>query len=90
MIDYLAELLRANNYTPHGYCYSWDRGLVALHVLSDTLIALAYFSIPITLVYFVRKRRDLPFNWMFLCFGLFIVAYRIWLIGLRHHQSTGT
>src|SRR6266576_4275789 len=74
MIDYLAELLRANNYTPHGYCYSWDRGLVALHVLSDTLIALAYFSIPITLVYFVRKRRDLPFNWMFLCFGLFIVA----------------
>ncbi len=59
---------------PHGYCYMWDRGLVWLHLTSDVLIALAYFSIPITLVYFVRKRRDLPFNWMFLLFGLFIVA----------------
>jgi len=31
-------------------------------------------SIPITLVHIVRKRKDLPFNWMFLCFGTFIVA----------------
>src|SRR5260370_23733024 len=31
-------------------------------------------SIPITLVHFVRKRKDVPFNWMFLCFGMFIVA----------------
>ena len=59
---------------PHGYCYLWDRDLVLLHLVSDVLIALAYFSIPITLVYFVRKRRDLPFHWMFLCFGVFIVA----------------
>jgi hypothetical protein len=59
---------------PHGYCYLWDRALVTLHVASDALIAAAYFSIPVTLAYFVRKRRDLPFYWMFLCFGLFIVA----------------
>jgi PAS domain S-box-containing protein len=26
------------------------------------------------LVYFVRKRRDLPFNWMFLMFGAFILG----------------
>jgi signal transduction histidine kinase len=42
--------------------------------VSDALIALAYFSIPFTLIYFVRKRRDLPFNWIFVCFGLFIFA----------------
>ena len=52
----------------------WDRGLVWLHLVSDVAIALAYFSIPITLVYFVRKKRDLPFHWMFLMFGVFIVA----------------
>jgi two-component system NtrC family sensor kinase len=45
---------------PHGYCFLWDRGLLLLHVISDCLIAVAYFSIPITLAYFVRKRRDLP------------------------------
>lgn len=45
-----------------------------LHLLSDCLIALAYYSIPITLVYFVRKRQDLPFNQVFLLFGTFIIA----------------
>jgi PAS domain S-box-containing protein len=59
---------------PHGYCYLWNRGLVSLHVISDFLIALSYLSIPFTLVYFVRKRRDLPFHWMFVLFGIFILA----------------
>ncbi len=35
-----------------------------LHVISDVLIAAAYFTIPITLFWLVRKRRDLPFNWI--------------------------
>jgi PAS domain S-box-containing protein len=71
---HLIYLFASGDFMPHGYCYLWDRGLVALHLVSDVLIAAAYFSIPITLVYFVRRRKDLPFHWMFLCFGLFIVA----------------
>ena len=59
---------------PHGHCYLWKPELVWLHVVSDALIALSYVSIPFTLVYFVRKRRDIPFHWMFLCFGMFIIA----------------
>src|SRR5271156_6333671 len=59
---------------PHGYCYLWQPALIWLHVVSDILIALAYFSIPLTLIYFIRKRRDVPFNWVFVCFGSFILA----------------
>ncbi len=59
---------------PHGFCYFWDPGLVWLHVISDSLIALAYFAIPVMLVWFVRRRRDVPFTWMFVLFGVFIVA----------------
>jgi PAS domain S-box-containing protein len=55
-------------------CYLWKPDLLALHVISDSLITLAYFSIPFTLMYFVRRRRDLEFNWMFVCFAIFIVA----------------
>ncbi len=61
-------------FIPHGHCYLWKPELVGLHVVSDALIALAYYSIPLTLVYFVRKRSDLPFNWIFLLFGAFIIA----------------
>ena len=56
------------------FCYLWSPGVLWLHVVSDSLIALAYATIPVTLVYFVRNRSDLPFNWMFLCFGMFILA----------------
>jgi PAS domain S-box-containing protein len=72
-MEFLKSLF-SEDFMPHGYCYLWNQKLVWLHVVSDLLIALAYFSIPITLLYFVRKRRGLPFHWMFLCFGLFIVA----------------
>jgi PAS domain S-box-containing protein len=43
-------------------------------VISDTLIAASYFTIPFTLLWFVRKRRDLPFGWMFGLFGTFLVS----------------
>jgi PAS domain S-box-containing protein len=59
---------------PHGYSYLWNPSLVWLHVLSDSSIALAYFSVPVTLVYFIYKHRYLAFQWMFLCFGVFILA----------------
>jgi PAS domain S-box-containing protein len=62
------------DFVPHGYSYLWQPGLVWLHVLSDSLIALACFSIPVMLIAFIRKRRDLPFDWMFVCFGVFILA----------------
>ncbi|MGP1387173.1 MAG: ATP-binding protein [Thainema sp.] len=61
-------------YMPHGSCYLWQSNLIWLHVLSDGLTAIAYYSIPITLLYFVRRRQDLPFDWVFLLFGAFIVA----------------
>ena len=59
---------------PHGMCYEWDPIVIWLHVISDGLITLAYYSIPITLFYFVHKRRDLQFSWIFLCFAVFIIA----------------
>ncbi len=73
MTEFLRNLF-ASDFMAHGYCYLWRPEIVWLHVVSDTLITLAYYSIPVTLVYFVRKRRDLPFNWMFLMFGAFILG----------------
>jgi protein-histidine pros-kinase len=68
------ELFPSQGFMPHGMCYLWQPGVLSLHVLSDGLITLAYLSIPFTLTYFVRKRTDLQFNWMYLCFAVFIVA----------------
>jgi len=73
-INVSVHSLASGDFYPHGYCYLWNKGLVWVNVVSDLSIALAYFAIPVELIWFIRKRRDLPFNWMFALFGVFIVA----------------
>lgn len=73
MMDMGREMF-SSYFIPHGHCYLWKPGLVSLHVLSDGLITLAYFLIPIELIYIVKKRQDIPFDWLFMLFGSFIVC----------------
>jgi PAS domain S-box-containing protein len=74
MLEYLAHWFSTERFMPHGMCLVWRQDLIWLHVISDVLIALSYFSIPFALVYFVRKRTDLAYPWMFLLFAVFILA----------------
>ena len=73
MSDFMNFLL-GPEMPPHGHCYLWNDDLVRLHVTSDVLITIAYFTIPVALVYLVRKREDLKFNFMFVMFAIFIFA----------------
>lgn len=81
---------------PHGHCYLWQTPLVSLHVVSDFLIAIAYFSIPLMLLYFVSKRSDVPFQNIFLLFGAFIVLcgaghlLEIWTLWHPAYWLSGT
>jgi PAS domain S-box-containing protein len=62
-------------YLPHAFCYLSDAKLIWLHVVSDALIGAAYVAISFTLAYLVhRARHDIPFQWVFLAFGLFIIS----------------
>ncbi len=74
MMDFLKRFFSSDGFMPHGMCYEWNPSVIWLHVISDGLIALAYYSIPLTLFYFVRNRRDFQFGWIFLCFAIFILA----------------
>jgi signal transduction histidine kinase len=73
MFEFLSKLFQ-NDFMPHGVCYRWDPEVVWLQVTANTSIALAYYSIPLTLLYFVRQRQDMAFKWIFRLFGLFIFA----------------
>lgn len=83
-------------YVPHGHCYLWKPGLVGLHFGSDMAIALAYYSIPITLVYFVKQRQDIPYPEVFWLFSAFIVAcgtthiLSVWTIWHSNYWLSGT
>jgi signal transduction histidine kinase len=94
-------------FMPHGMCYLWTPSLLWMHVISDSLIGLAYFAIPPALVALViRARREvpegaehmkrgLPHEWMFLAFGLFIIAcgtthfVAVWNVWNAHYWMAG-
>jgi two-component system sensor histidine kinase/response regulator len=63
-----------SQFMPHGHCYAWTPSILWASVASDVVIAASYFSIPVALLYFMRKREDLPFSWIFALFGVFILA----------------
>ncbi|MAZ09419.1 MULTISPECIES: ATP-binding protein [unclassified Limnobacter] len=61
-------------YLPHGFCIAWNPQLLAMHVISDLLIAIAYFSIPIGIVYVAKKRPDAELQPIYYLFAAFILA----------------
>ncbi len=70
----LIELFGIKGFIPHGYCLSWSPVLLWLHVVSDLLITLSYYSIPLMLVYLIRQRKDFPHPLLATMFAGFIVA----------------
>ena len=74
MLDFFEKLFDATGFVPRAICGEWTRGEVLLNNISDALIALAYLAIPIILVYFARRRKDLPYSWLFPVFGAFIIT----------------
>ncbi|ROM74142.1 histidine kinase [Pseudomonas brassicacearum] len=73
MNDLLA-LLTDKRFMPHGHCYMWRPDLLWTNVIADGLITLSYVTIPFTLIYFIHRRKDVPFDWMLAAFGVFILA----------------
>lgn len=73
LMEFFARLFTPD-FMPHGHCFFWRPEILWLHVTSDFMIGLAYYLIPFALFQFVRKRRDLVFNWMFVLFAVFILA----------------
>jgi len=74
MFEFLSQILSSRPFMPHGMCFLWEPGVLWLHVISDALVAAAYYAIPVLLFHFVRRRRDIGFNRIFVAFGLFILA----------------
>lgn len=69
------ESLFSKDFMPHGHCYLWKPEIVWLHTISDTIIFLAYVSIPIVLAYIVYKsKKIIPYNYIIILFSLFILS----------------
>lgn len=71
MISPLDYLIDTASFVPHAVCLAWRPDLLAMHGISDALIAAAYMTIPLVIVAVLRKRPDLidtKVAWMFVAF----------------------
>jgi len=84
--EFVQGIFRADQFMPHATCYLRNPKIIFLHVSSDLLIGSAYVCISTTQAYLVYKAsRDIPFHWMFLAFGLFIIT-----CGFTHFMEVWT
>ncbi|MGJ3232069.1 MAG: sensor histidine kinase [Oceanicaulis sp.] len=85
MLAGMGETFSMHGFMPHGMCYLWRPDVLWLHVGSDAVIALSYFSIPVAMTVFAVRRPDLSYRPVVWLFTAFIV-----LCGLTHAVSIWT
>ncbi len=73
-MSYWQQVFSSSNFLPHGYCFTWSPGLLWSMVISDAVIAASYFSIPIAILAFIRRRPENSLNGIALMFSAFIFA----------------
>jgi hypothetical protein len=94
-MSWLQQLYSTADLTPHGFCLTWRPDLLWLQIIPDGVIGLSYYSIPLVLAYFVWRRRDLAFGWIFWMFALFILAcgtthlFEIWTLWHPDYATQG-
>lgn len=66
------EILDASDFMPRWVCGHWSQFHGWLYIISNFAIWLAYFTIPLLLLYFLSKRKGLVFRKVFIWFILFI------------------
>jgi len=78
--DFFSNIFTTEKWPARWFCGEWSEFHGWLYIISDLLIWAAYFAIPLSLFYFMVKRKDdLPYIRVFWLFILFIL-----LCGLTH------
>jgi len=73
--EFFSNLFNPDSWPARWHCGRWTAFHGWLYIISNILIAVAYFSIPIILYYLIKKTKNkLPFQKVFWLFFLFILS----------------
>lgn len=73
-LGFFRKLFDTSDFPARWQCGNWSSGHGWLHILSDLGIWSAYVAIPCVLIYFLRRKRMVPFRKIIALFGAFILA----------------
>jgi hypothetical protein len=73
IIEFFQKLLDTADWPPRWVCGNWSDFHGWLYIGSDIAIWLAYFILPVVIIWFVTKRPNVPFLPVFWLFAAFIL-----------------
>jgi len=71
--EFFQKLFDTSDWPPRWFCGEWSEFHGWLYIFSDVAIWLAYFIIPMIIIWFVQRRQTLPFLPIIWLFGIFIL-----------------
>ncbi|XZE36276.1 PAS domain S-box protein [Pirellulaceae bacterium SH501] len=71
---FVSKLFDTSSFPARWYCGTWATDVGWLHIASDVGIFTAYFAIPCVLLFFMLRKKDLPFPKVIWLFATFIMA----------------
>lgn len=71
--EFFEELFNTSDWPPRWNCGEWSDFHGWFYILSDITIWLAYFIIPVIIIWYIQKKPNVPFLPVYWLFGAFIV-----------------
>ena len=72
--DFFSKFFNTDNFPARWHCGQWSDFHGWLYIISDVAIWAAYYTIPLLLIHFIKKKKDIPFPKIFWLFSAFILA----------------
>ena len=72
MTNFITQIFDPSGFPARWHCGTWTPVHGWTHVVSDVLIFGAYMAIPLSIAFFVMRRRDIYFSKIYWLFALFI------------------
>lgn len=72
--EFIINIFNTEAFPPRWHCGRWSEFHGWLYIASDVAIWAAYFTIPLMLISFIRRKKNVPFPRLFWLFGAFILA----------------
>lgn len=66
-------LFSTKDLMPHGQCFLWKPDLLGLHVLSDAIISLSYYVMPVAFYFYMQRKEEKHFKGIYYFFIVFFV-----------------
>ncbi|MDN3655312.1 PAS domain-containing protein [Ferruginibacter paludis] len=74
IVDFFTNLFDSSDWPPRWHCGKWTEFHGWLYIISDLMIWSAYFALPIVIIRYISRKKNIRFARLYFLFAAFILA----------------